>query len=94
MKTHVINGRDGDRVDTVGVAIKVALISVVSAVATSENINRTLPSTTVIDSVHESLLNQIIWPFHRLAIIWRAPTATVDRNILEAVIEGGRFISV
>ena len=57
METHIINGRDGDRVDTVGVAIEVALISVVSAVATSENINRTLPSTTVIDSVDESFLD-------------------------------------
>ena len=75
-------------------AIEVALISVVSAIATSENINRTLPTTTVIDSVDESLLNKIIWPFHRLAIIRRAPTATVDRNVLEAIIEGGRFISV
>ena len=57
MKTHVINGRDGDRVDTVGVTIKVALISEVSTVATSENINRALSVTTVVDSVDESLFN-------------------------------------
>ena len=57
MKTHIINGRDGDRVDAVGVAIKVALIFEVSTVATSENINRTFSTTTAVDSIDESLLD-------------------------------------
>ena len=57
MKTLVINGGDSDRVDTVGVTIKVALISVLSTVPTSENKNRTFSATAVVDSVVESLLD-------------------------------------
>jgi len=57
MKTLVINGRDSDGVDTVGVAIKVTLISEMSTIAASENKNRTLSATTVVDSVDESLLD-------------------------------------
>ena len=65
-----------------------------SSISTGEDKYRALASTSVVDSVDDSLLDQIIWTFHGHTIVRRSPAAAVDRYVLEAIIQRSCFIGV
>ena len=94
MKTLMVNGGDGDRIDAVRITIKVTLVVMDCSVSTRVNKNGAFPTTPVRDTVHDGFLNEITGSFHCLAIIWRSPATAVDRGFLEAEVKSGGLVNI
>lgn len=94
MEALVIYGRNGDGVDTVGIAVKVALVTGHGAIATGEDEYGPFSVSSVLYAVEEGLVNDVAWTFHGLAVIWGPPTAGVNVDILEAVVECRGLVNV
>lgn len=87
MEALVIYGRNGDGVDTVGIAVKIALVIGHGAIAAGEDEYGPFAVSSVLYAVEEGPVNDVAWTFHGLAVIRGAPTAGEDVDILEAVVE-------
>jgi hypothetical protein len=94
MEALVVDCGYGNRVDAVRVPVEVALITICRSISTGKNENGSLPTSPIVDAIHNSFLDEVAWTFHRLAIIRGAPTAGIYGDILEAVIESSCFINV
>ena len=94
MQTLVVYGGNRDGVNAVGIAIKIALVTGHGAIATGEYEYGTFSVPAVLYAVEEGLVNNVAWTFHGLAVIRGAPTAGVNVDIMEAVVERCGFINV
>lgn len=94
MEALVIYGRDGDGVDAVGIAIKIALVARHCAIATGKYENGAFSLPAVLYAVKEGLVDDVAWGFHGLAVIWGTPAAGVDVDIMEAIVECCGFVNV
>lgn len=94
MKALVVDCRNCHGINTISVAVEVALIPVRSTIATGKYKDRALSASSVVNAVNNSLVNEISRTLHRPSIVWRTPTAAVNGNILEPIIESSRFINV
>ena len=64
MKTLMIDSGDGDRIDTVRITVKVALVVMGCTVSTGVNKNGAFPATSIGDAVHDGLFNKISGCLH------------------------------
>ena len=92
-KTLMVDCPHCNGIDTVRVSVKITLVTVDCAVSTSINVNRAFPATSVGDTVHESLFDEITRSLHRFPVIKRSPAAAVDRGFLEAEVESSGFVN-
>lgn len=88
MKSFVIDSRDGDRINAVCISVKIALVTMAGSIATSEDENGAFSISAFLDAIDDSLFDDITRTFHRSAIIWGSPAATVNRGVLISVIQG------
>jgi hypothetical protein len=94
MFVTVVNRRDCDGVDAIRESVEVTLITRPGTVAAGEDVDGTLAAASIVDAIHESLLYQVSWTFHRPSVISGTPAATVYRGILECVVEGSGFVDI
>lgn len=94
MQSFVINCRNGDRVDAIGVSVEIALILEVPAIATGEYKYGSLSVASFIDAIDDSLSNKIAGSLHPPTVIPRPPTTTVQRNLLETIVESRSFVGI
>jgi hypothetical protein len=73
MESLVVDCSDRDRIDTISIPVKVALVAVCGAVPTSKHKNRSLPIAAVLDAVQYRALDKIARGLHGLSIVRRAP---------------------
>ena len=57
MKAFVINRRDSDRVDAIGVTVEIALVSRSSAIPAGEDEDGALSSSAIVDAIQDCLFN-------------------------------------
>lgn len=94
MQALVVNGRHGDRIYGVCIAVEITLVTTSSTVPTCEDIDRALSTTAIVDSVENSLFYDVRWAFHGFAVVGGTPTAAVNGDILEAIIQGGCLVRI
>lgn len=94
MKALVVYGRDSYGVDAVGIAVKITLITGQRAISTGEYEYGALSMSSVLDTIEEGLVNDVIWSVHGLAIIRGPPAAGVNVDIREAIVECCSFVCV
>jgi len=94
MKTLMVDGRDGDRIDAVRITVKVTLVVVGCTISTRVNENRAFPTASIGDTVHDGLFYEIAGRFHRFSVIGRSPAAAKDRGFLEAEVERRGLVDV
>jgi hypothetical protein len=94
MQTLVVYSGNRDGVNAVGITIKIALVTGRGAIATGEHEYGTFSVPAILYAVEEGLVNDVAWTFHGLAVVRGAPTAGVNVDIMEAVVEGCGFINV
>lgn len=92
--TGAIDSAHGNTVDAVGVPIEVAVIITGSTVSRCEDEHGTLPSTSILNALHNRLLDEQSRRLHSLSIIRRTPTAGVDLVLLVGVVERNCFIRI
>lgn len=78
MQALVIDGRNCHRIDTVRITIEIALITVSCTVTAGKYEDGTFPTASVIDTIDDSLFDEISRTFHRFPIIRWTPTATIN----------------
>ena len=69
----LIDGADCDAVDTVGIAIKVAVVVASCAITCGEDVDGAFATTTFLDGSHHSFLDKKSRSLHSPSIIRRAP---------------------
>lgn len=94
MEALVVYGRDRDGVNAVGIAVKIALVTGQRAIATGEYEYGALSVSTILYAVEECLVNDVTWSLHGLAVIWGAPAAGINVDIMEAIVECCSFVGV
>lgn len=94
VETLEIDCRDRDGVDTIGVTIKVALVTRPSTVSTGKDKYRSLATTPTLDTVQNRTFDEIARGLHGLAVIRGTPGAAVNGCILIVVIECGSLVDV
>ena len=83
-----------DRIDTIGITIKVALVAKRGTVATGKDKNRSLATAPTLDTVQNRTFDQIARAFHGLAIIRGAPGTAVDGSVVIVEVERGSLVDV
>lgn len=94
VESFVVDGRNRYRIYAVRVAIKVALVTVRSAVPTRKHEDGAFPTSPIVDTIDDCFFNQVIGTLHGLAVIRGTPAAAVNRNVLKAIVECSSFIHV
>jgi hypothetical protein len=94
MEAFVIDGGDGDRIDTVRVAIEIALVPVRSTIAAGKDENGSFAAAASVDTVDNGFCDEDGWTLHRSAIVGRSPTTAVYGHVLEAKVEGCSFVDI
>jgi len=82
------NGSDRDGVSTVGVAVKVTVVIVPSAVSGGKHIYTSFASTSVIDAINKCIQHHSCGTIHGLAIVRGTPTARVNLGFVESIVQG------
>ena len=78
---------DTECVNWVGVAITIAVVILLTAVATGPNENAAQASPTSPGALSESQLRERLRPIHRLAVVVGTPTSRVDVDVLWIVFQ-------
>jgi hypothetical protein len=94
MQPLVINRRDRHRVDAVCVPVEIALIAMRCTVSAGKDVDGAFPIPPIGNAVDHRLLNEIARAFHGLSVVRRAPRTGVNRDVLEAVVEGRGLVDV
>jgi hypothetical protein len=94
MQPLVIDRGDGHRIYAVCVAIEVTLIPVGTTISASENKDRSLPASAIVDTLNHSFLDDVVWTFHGLTIVSGPPAAAVDGDVLIIVVQSSRFVGI
>ena len=94
MESLVVDCGDRDRIYAISIPVEVALVAVRGAVATSKHEDRSLSITTILDAVQYRALDKIARGLHGLAVVRRAPRATIDGRVLVIVVERGSLIDI
>jgi len=92
--TGIVHCTNCDRVNGVRVSVKVALVSMGSAISTREYKDTSFTSSALVDSVQYSLLDELGRTLHAPTIIWRSPRARIDRDFLVSVIQSCSLVDV
>ena len=92
MLSRVVHRANGDRVYTIGVSVKVALIIETTTIPARKNEDRSLALSSVVDAIHNSFPDEIAWAFHSCSVISGSPAAAVYRNVLESVVKCSSFV--
>ena len=64
------------------------------SIPTSKDEDGPFPISTILDAIHNRLFDEVAGSFHRPAVVWRAPAATINRGILISVVQGCSFVDV
>lgn len=94
VKTFIVYSRDRHRIYTIRISVEVALIAVRSTISTRKHEDGSFATAPVVDAIDNSLFNETGGTFHGHAVIRRAPAATVDGDILEAVVQGSGLVNI
>jgi hypothetical protein len=94
MKAGTIDSTNSNAVDGIRVAVKVAVITVASSIATSEDVDRAKAATPLLNTLNHGPFDDGIGGFHGLSVIRRTPGARVNLVLLVLVDEGFRFIGI
>lgn len=89
-----VDGADGNAVDGVGVAVKVAVIITGRTIPTRKDVNRTQPTTALLDGFEHSSPNQHTRCLHRTTVVTRAPRTRVDLVLVVFVHHGLCFVGI
>ena len=73
MLADSIDRSDRDAIDTVGVAIKIAVVLTSSAIASGEHEDATKTTSTILNTVLDRLFDQHAWRIHGLTVVGRSP---------------------
>jgi hypothetical protein len=89
-----VDSADRDAVNTVGVAIEVAVVITGCTVASSEDVYGTLATAPLLNCSNHGFLDKNTRGLHSLTIVRWAPRARVDEVLLHLVVDGQRLINV
>lgn len=81
------NGANGDGESTVGISVKVAVITFSTSVTSSENVDTTQTSSSFGHTGDKCVHEESSGSCHLNTVVSGAPTAGVDLSLLEVVIE-------
>lgn len=94
MQALHVDRSNSDRKNTVGIAIEVALVVRTCTVAASENKDRSLAATALLNAVYNGFFDERGGRLHRATVIWWAPGARVDMVSLVGMVKRGRLVGV
>lgn len=94
MEAFEINCGNCDGINAIRVAVEIALVTMCSTIATGKDEKGSSATTTILDTIQYSTLDEITWALHGPAVIRRTPRTTINRGIVVLVIECGGLIDV
>ena len=90
----VVDGSNSHGIDAIGVTVEVALVSTRSTITRGEDEDEAFSLPPIVDPIDNGLLDEITRTLHGQPIVWWAPAATVDGNVVETIVEGCSFVDV
>ena len=94
MEAFKINCGNCDGINAIRVAVKIALVTMCSTIATGKDEKGSPAIATILDTIQYSTLDEITWALHGPAVIRRTPGTAINRGIVVLVVESGSLIDV
>ncbi len=94
MKAFIIYCGNCDGINAIRVPVEIALVTMHSTIAAGKDKNGSPSSTTILDAIQYSALDEIAWTLHGPAIIRRTPGTAINRSVVVLVVECGSLIDV
>ena len=88
----VVDCTNCHRVDTIRVAIEIALVFMLSTIAACENVYRPFSLSSVVNAFWKSFPNKIFGSIHGLTVVCRSSAAAINANLVVTIGERSSLI--